>query len=199
MKHALILMLCSIAGLSAKGYAAEMFAEDNDIEAEAVMADADASVRNADLLNQRADQDRLDSELDSAHTKKQLDVANSEKSHAESQIVRAEKEIQALKNDQIQLLRRKKLAQVERKRAMKKLVSLIQEVKASRALVKNTKMQTALEERALAQVKVRMSALQKNVRVQKAAPRLVSQAKREQPKLLKKKTAQVFTNDGVRR
>src|SRR4051812_43393154 len=131
MKRTWILILCSTAAFTVNGkaQASEIVAQDNDIEVETVMAESDASLQNAEFLSQKVDQEKLDTELNAAESKKAVIAARSQQFRAEAQIAKAEKEIASLQADQKELAARRHAAEVDRVRATRKLVVMIQQIK----------------------------------------------------------------------
>lgn len=131
-----------------------------DVESEMSMAEADGSSLNAGYLNQKAEQQKLDTRMDVSHAEKAIRAAKTQQVYSEIMIEKAQTEMQSLKKEQADALLRRQKALADRKIAVTKLARTLKELKAYRARVKQAQALAMKEERVVAAVNSRTAKLQ---------------------------------------
>ncbi len=134
--------------------------EEMDIEAEAMDADARGAEYNAAYLNQKEEQQKLDTRLDVSHAEKVIHDSKTQQVYSEALIGKAEAEIAVLKKQQANALARRDKAREDRKYAIAKLQKTVKELKAYRAHAKRAQSLAMQDERSLNAMKARNAKLQ---------------------------------------
>ena len=170
MKRIWIMALCSTLGLvlSSKGHAS-LENDEMNMEVEAEINEADGIERSAAYLDEKVEQEKLNTQLDKASASRAIREAKTVQVKAEANIAKAETAIQALRLEQAQALAARKAAINERTIAAKKLQVAIKQLKAQRARTAKIQANAKRHQNDVKYIQTRLANIQKKMPVKKTA------------------------------
>jgi hypothetical protein len=159
MKHLWLVATCMLVAMPVYGSTFET-KDVSDIEAEDMAAEAEGSQLSQAYLDQKKEQQKIDTRLDESRAQKVIEASKTQQAYSEALINKAETEIAILKKQEAAALARREKAIADKKAAIARFHATVKRLKIYRARVKRAQALAMREEQKVAVVNSRTAKIQ---------------------------------------